>query len=71
MKRFQVFNAVALIFVGGLELGAALRFLRQVLIVVAGVKIGAAVPEFEDAVDGNVEGNSGREKPPRRHGDSR
>src|SRR5208283_5239809 len=37
-KYFQLLDAVALVFVSGLQLLVALRFLRQKLVVVAGVE---------------------------------
>ena len=47
-ERFEVMDAVLLVAVGGLQLGAALGLLREVAVVVAGVEIGAAVPDFRN-----------------------
>ena len=54
-EGFEGFDAVALIFVGGHELGAALFFLGDVLFVVAVVDVHALVPEFDGFVDRDVE----------------
>ncbi len=54
-EGFEGFDAVALIFVGGHELGAALFFLRDVFLVVAVIGVHALVPEFDGLVDGDVE----------------
>ena len=54
-EYFQLLDAVALVPVGGLQLFVALRLLRQELVVVAGVKPEALVPDFRDLVDCHVE----------------
>ncbi len=54
-EHFQLLDAVALVLVGGLQLFVALRLLRQKLVVVAGVKPEALVPDFRDLVDHHVE----------------
>ena len=54
-EDFEVMNPLLLVPVGGLQLGAALGLLREIAVVVAGVEIGAAVPDFEDLVHGDVQ----------------
>ena len=54
-ERFEVLDALLLVAVGRFELRAALRFLREIAVVIAGVKIGAAVPDFEDLVHRDVQ----------------
>src|SRR5712672_2478878 len=49
-ESFQVMNPVLLIFVGGFELRPALRLLREIFVIIAGVKICALVPDFENSV---------------------
>ena len=55
MKASSGVDAVALVFVRGHQLGAALFFLRDVLFVVAVVDVHALVPELDGLVDGDVE----------------
>ena len=54
-EGFEGFDAVALVFVGVHQLGAALFFLHDVLFVVAVVDVHALVPELDGLVDGDVE----------------
>ena len=54
-EGFEGLDAVALVFVGGHQLGAALFLLRDVLLVVAVVDVHALVPELDGLVDGDVE----------------
>ena len=54
-KGFEVLDLIALIFVGSQQLRAALVFLREVFGVVALEDGEALVPDFDGAVDGDVE----------------
>ena len=54
-EYFQLLDAIALVAVGSLQLFVALGFLRQELIVVAGVKPETLVPDFRNFVDGHIE----------------
>ena len=54
-EGFEMVDAILLVAVSGFELGAAVGFLREIFVVIAGVEIGAAIPDFEDAVHGDVE----------------
>ena len=54
-EGFEGVDAIALILVRAHELGAALFFLRDVLLVVAVVGVHALVPEFDGFVNGDVE----------------
>ena len=54
-EGFEGFDAVALVFVRRHQLGAALFFLRDVLLVVAVVGVHALVPEFDGLVYSDVE----------------
>jgi len=49
-ESFQVMNTVLLIFVGRFELRPAFRLLRQIFVVISGVKICTLVPDFENSV---------------------
>ena len=54
-EYFQLFDALALIAIGGFELLHALRLRRQILFVIAGIKMDALVPDLGNLVDGDVE----------------
>ena len=54
-EGFELLDALALVAVGGLDLGAALGFLLEVFLVVAVVDVQALVPDLDDLVDGDVE----------------
>ncbi len=54
-EGFELLDALALVAIGGFDLGAALGFLLEVLLVIAVVDVQALVPDLDDLVDGDVE----------------
>ncbi len=54
-ENFELFDAVALVLVGGCQLLVALRLLREKLVIVPGVEPEALVPDLGDLVDRDVE----------------
>ena len=69
-EHFQLLDALALVAVGGFQLLLALRFLRQIFLVVAGIEMNSFVPDLDDLVDGDVEESSGRAKSERKRRDN-
>jgi hypothetical protein len=53
-EGFELLDALALVAVSGLDLGAALGFLLEVFFVVAVIDVQALVPDLDDLVDGDV-----------------
>ena len=54
-EGLQLFDALALVAIGGFQLLAALGLLLQILLVIARIEVDALVPDFGDTVDGDVE----------------
>src|SRR5579862_8523744 len=54
-KYFQLLDALALGLVRRLQLLFARRFRRQILVVISGIKMHLLVPDFNDALNSDVE----------------
>jgi len=54
-ERLELLDLLLLIAVGSFELGTALGFLPQVLVIVAGVKMDAPVPYLRRLAHGNIQ----------------
>ena len=53
-EGFEMMNLLLLVFLACLQLSSAFGLLFQIAVVIAGVEIRVAVPDFQDLVDRNI-----------------